>query len=71
MEGFNLNPEHLKNAENIKCVECDGIFFQSVSMFKKISRLLTGDSKDTVIPVPAYRCSDCGAVAEQFLPKFD
>lgn len=71
MEGFNLNPEHLRDAKNIECNNCEGIFFQEVHMFKKISKLLTGSPKDTVVPIPAYRCSDCGSVAEEFLPKFD
>lgn len=45
---------------DIKCDNCEGIFFQPAFKFKKISKLLTGSPIDQVQPVEVYRCMDCG-----------
>jgi hypothetical protein len=34
----------------------------------KVSKFLTGQDKDTMVPVPVFRCDDCGAIPEEFQP---
>ena len=51
------------------CTECGGMYFRQVMAINKVSRFLTGQDKDTVIPVPVFRCDDCGAVPEEFQPE--
>jgi len=50
------------------CEECNGMYFRQVMSINKVSRFLTGQDKDTIVPVPVFRCDDCGAVPEEFQP---
>jgi hypothetical protein len=34
----------------------------------KVSRFITGADKDSMVPVPVFRCDDCGHVPEEFRP---
>ena len=52
----------------IICKECDGMYFRQVMAINKVSKLLTGADKDTMVPIPVFRCDDCGAVPEEFQP---
>lgn len=56
----------LRDQPTVKCEKCDGKFFVEVAMIKKVSRLLTGSSEDTIVPFPTYRCQDCGHVNKDF-----
>ena len=51
------------------CTECGGMYFRQVMAINKVSRFLTGQDKDTVYPVPVFRCDDCGHVPEEFQPE--
>jgi hypothetical protein len=35
-------------------------------MIKKVSKLLTGGTEDTIVPFPTYRCADCKHMNEEF-----
>jgi len=61
----NVSPSDLKP---IVCEECNGIYFRQVMAINKVSKFLTGQDKDTVVPVPTFRCDDCGAIPEEFQP---
>ena len=56
----------LKQQPTLVCEECDGIYFKEVTMIKKVNKLLTGSSEDTIVPFPTYRCDDCGHVNDEF-----
>lgn len=56
----------LKEQETVKCENCDGIFFKEVVLIKKVPKLLTGSSNDTLVPFPTYRCDNCGHVNNDF-----
>ena len=56
----------IKSTTPVKCEECESEFFVEALMMRKASRLLTGGSKDTIIPIPTMRCADCGNVNEDF-----
>lgn len=60
---FNLN-----DARDMVCHKCDGKIFLPAYRFKKISRLLTGASKDSVMPVELYVCASCGTPMNELLP---
>jgi len=62
----NISPKDLKP---MVCTECGGIYFRQVMRINKVSRFLTGKDKDTVYPVPVFRCDDCGHVPEEFQPE--
>jgi uncharacterized Zn finger protein len=48
------------------CEKCQSEYFEEVVMIKKVSKLYTGSSEDTIVPFPTYRCADCGHVNEEF-----
>ena len=56
----------LKKQPTLVCEQCDSIYFKEVTMIKKVNKLLTGSSEDTIVPFPTYRCDDCGHVNEDF-----
>ena len=58
-----INPEDLKD---IICENCGGKFFRAVQAFKRIGALVSPTGKEQIIPVPTYRCDDCGYINEEF-----
>jgi hypothetical protein len=60
--GFNL-----KDARDMDC-ECGGKTFMPGFRFKKVSRLLTGGAKDTVLPIEVYICTQCSKPLSDLLP---
>ena len=56
----------LREQPTVKCEGCKSEFFVEVTMIKKVSKLYTGSSEDTIVPFPTYRCADCGHVNEEF-----
>ena len=60
-----INPADM---QPIICKDCEGMYFRQVTAINKVSKLLTGADKDTMVPIPVFRCDDCGAVPEEFQP---
>jgi uncharacterized Zn finger protein len=56
----------LKKQPTLECEQCESIYFKEVVMIKKVNKLLTGSSEDTIVPFPTYRCDDCGHVNVEF-----
>jgi len=67
MENLNLNikPSDMKP---IECENCGGLYFRQVMAINKVSKFLTGGAKDSIVPVPTFRCDDCGSIPEEFQP---
>lgn len=65
MEEDNLNI-NLKEQPSLVCENCDGGLFEEVTYIKKVSKLLTGTSQDTIVPFPTYRCSECKHMNKEF-----
>ena len=62
---INIGPNDM---EPIMCKECNGIYFRQVMAINKVSKFLTGADKDNMVPIPVFRCDDCGFVPEEFQP---
>jgi len=56
----------LKQQPTVACEKCESVYFKEVTMIKKVSKLLTGSSEDTIVPFPTYMCEKCGHVNEDF-----
>ena len=56
----------LRQQQTIQCGKCEVVFFKEVTMLKKVPKLLTGSSEDTIVPFPTYMCNECGHVNEDF-----
>jgi len=59
----------LSQAKEMECTECGGTVFIPGNKFLTISKLLTGQPKDAIIPVEIYLCGDCGEINQQLLPE--
>jgi uncharacterized Zn finger protein len=56
----------LKQQPTVVCEKCSSMYFKEVTMIKKVPKLLTGSSEDTIVPFPTYMCNECGYVNEEF-----
>lgn len=61
-----MNPDILKNAKEIICEECQNDTFEEVLKLKKLSKLYTGEQKDSLIPLPVFACKSCGHINKEF-----
>lgn len=57
----------LNDARDLQC-ECGNGVFMTGYRFKKFSKILTGDQKDTVLPIEMYLCTTCGTPLQELLP---
>lgn len=58
----------LREVPSIKCESCGEEYFREVLILKKVSKILTGSSEDTMVPFPIYQCVGCSHVNEEFNP---
>tara|TARA_R110002012_G_scaffold305027_2_gene508893 strand:- start:1674 stop:1955 length:282 start_codon:yes stop_codon:yes gene_type:complete len=63
--GLNIKPEDLKD---IACENCGCKYFRQVNSFKRISALVSPTGKEQIVPVPTFRCDECGFINEEFRP---
>jgi hypothetical protein len=56
----------LRQQPTVLCESCGGHYFKEVVILKKVSKLVTGSSEDTLVPFPTYMCNGCGHVNEEF-----
>jgi len=61
--GLNISPEDMKD---IACEDCGSKYFRQVNAFKRISALQSPTGKEQIVPVPTFRCDDCGYINEEF-----
>tara|TARA_A100001201_G_scaffold21291_2_gene23591 strand:+ start:110 stop:388 length:279 start_codon:yes stop_codon:yes gene_type:complete len=61
----NIKPEDLKD---ISCENCGCKYFRQVHAFKRVSALVSPTGKEQIVPVPTFRCDECGFINEEFRP---
>jgi hypothetical protein len=52
----------------IVCDKCENQTFSEAVILRKVSRFLTGQAQDGLVPIPVFTCCSCGHVNEEFLP---
>ena len=57
---------NVMDSPNVACEKCENIFFEKVTIIKKISKLLTGSPEDQLVPMETYVCAKCGHMNEEF-----
>jgi hypothetical protein len=60
--GMNLN-----DARDMNC-DCGNNTFMPGFRFKKMSKLITGQAQDAIIPIEMYLCTQCGEALQELLP---
>ena len=63
---MNIDPTKL---DTVHCENCEGIFFEEVTMFKEVPAVQSPNGQKSMLPIPVVRCAECGNVSEKFLPK--
>ena len=57
----------LKQAETIKCNDCNNYLFITSFVLKRLSAIVSPTGQEALIPVQVYSCGNCGKVAEGML----
>ena len=52
----------------IICEKCGNQTFTEAVILRKVSRFLTGQPQDGLVPIPVFCCTGCGHVNNDFLP---
>ena len=63
---LNIN---IADAPYIECENCGGTVFHEKMMIKKISKFVTGNTHDSIVPLPVISCASCNHVNELFKPQ--
>ena len=58
----------LNDARDMNC-ECGNNVFLPAIRFKKVSRLVTGEANDSVLPIQVYLCTQCSKALQELLPE--
>lgn len=59
----------INNTTGIVCESCGSNTFKETFFLRKVSRFVTQQSEDSIIPIPAFVCESCGAVCKDAMPK--
>jgi hypothetical protein len=57
----------LNDARDMVC-ECENKTFMPGYRFKKLSKIMTGNAQDSIIPIEMYLCTQCGKALQELLP---
>jgi len=52
----------------IVCDECGNETFTEAVILREVSRFLTGQAQDGLVPIPVFSCCKCSHVNDKFLP---
>ncbi len=61
------NGVSLNDARDMVC-ECGNKVFMPGYRFKKLSKIMTGNAQDSIIPIEMYLCTQCGKALQELLP---
>ena len=61
------NGVSLNDARDMVC-ECGNKTFMPGYRFKKLSKIMTGNAQDSIIPIEMYLCTQCGKALQELLP---
>lgn len=64
-----LEAKHIINSPNVVCPKCGSKTFQEVVVLKKVSAILSPSGKEELYPIPAFICSKCGEMPEEYMNK--
>jgi uncharacterized Zn finger protein len=68
--GASRQPKYtLKDTKEVSCPQCGSLIFKEAFMLRTLSRIMTGESKDTLVTVPIVVCDSCGAAFQEMLPE--
>ena len=57
----------LKQADTIKCSDCNNYLFITSFVLKKLSALMSPNGQEGIVPLQVYSCGNCGKVPSKLL----
>ena len=67
-EQLNTANLDLSSTTAIACEECGNHTFKPIFFLRKISRFLTGEDTDRILPIDSLCCIECNHVNSEFAP---
>lgn len=58
----------LSSTTEVVCEECGNETFRPIFFLRKISRFITPDGNDRLVPIDSLECVKCGHVNKEFNP---
>lgn len=58
----------IQDTRPVTCDECGHDTFTEVLKLRTVSKFLTGQELDSIVPIHLYACIKCNHVNEQFIP---
>lgn len=58
----------VKDTSEVVCDNCKGTIFSEGMFLRKVSALLTGQPKDSYLPIATFYCVKCHTVNDCFIP---
>ena len=56
----------LTHAKTLQCEECGCKGFKQTLMLKKLSALVSPNGQESIVPVAAFCCEQCGHINKEF-----
>jgi uncharacterized Zn finger protein len=53
----------------VTCPNCEGIFFDNLTMYKEVPALQSPNGQASMLPIPVVVCNECGTVHPKFTPR--
>ncbi len=66
---MNTSNLDINSTTPIVCEECGNNTFKPIFFLRKISRFLTGEDTDRVLPMDSLACVNCNHVNKEFNPN--
>ena len=57
----------LRDAETIKCEDCNNYLWIQSFVLKRLSALVSPSGQEALVPIQVYSCGNCGKVADGML----
>lgn len=58
----------INSTTEIKCEKCNNNTFKPIFFIRKLSKLISPDGTDKIIPIDSLACDACGHVNKDFNP---
>ena len=58
----------ISDTTEVTCEKCKCNTFAEGMFLRSVSPILTGQPKTSYIPIPAFYCTQCGHVNDEFVP---
>jgi len=66
--GGNQQPQiDMSKTTPIICEKCEGKTFKQTLMLRKLSRIVSPNGQDTIVPVAVFACEGCGHIPQDMI----